>query len=116
MMTLLGVCEKLDQELRKESLTLHKDESKYAVPAKSIHDEYDEIFREYEIFGGKIFTVMIRRSKPDGKFWVRCGYKDTADSRYVGGISDRDCTTYALDEVIDHCKNHFNAILNYKGW
>jgi hypothetical protein len=115
-MPLSNVCNKLDQELRKESLCLHKDENEYAVPAKTSCDTYDEIFREYEIFDGKIFTVMIRKNKLDGKYWVRCGYKETPDSNYVGGIEGRDCATYDIAELIDHCRNHFNVVLNHKGW
>ena len=115
-MTLFGLSGLLDLELFKESLALHMDESKYAVPPVTVHDDYDEMFREYEIFGGKIFTVMIRKNRSDGKYWVRCGYKDTADSKYVGGLEGRDCNTYSLGEVIDHCKSHLEVVLNQKGW
>jgi hypothetical protein len=116
MMILLGLFEWLNSELRNESLVPCKDESKYAIPPKTICDGYDEMYREYEIFGGKIFTVMIRNTRSDGKYWVRCGYKDTADSRYVGGIEDRDCSTYSMDDVINHCKNNFRLLLDQKGW
>ena len=115
-MILTKLAEELDLSLRKESLTLHTDESKYAVPPQTDYNKYDEMFREYKISGGKIFTVMIRKDKANSQYWVRCGYKEKADSKYVGGLAKRDCTTYSETELIDHCKNHFNVILKKMGW
>ena len=100
----------LDNEMIKNRLFPQKDESKYAVPLYSSYSDYDELFREYEIVAGYIYTVMIR--KFNDKYWVRCGYKNSSNSKVVEGIENRDYESYDLDEIFKHCRNHYEILLN----
>lgn len=104
----------LDARLSTESLPVATCISKYALPEETSYPEYEERYREYCIFGGKRFTILIR--KTGDVFWVRCGYKTSPDDPYVGGIENRDISSSNELDIVEHCVNNFNALLDKKGW
>lgn len=104
----------LDKKLRGESLRVNKDISNYALPPETSCDEYEEVYREYGIFGRRTFTVLVRKNA-EGVYWIRCGYKER-DSKTVEGLGERDLTSSDITECVKHAVEHFNKVLRFKGW